>query len=54
MTTNPISESSDTLRTTKSERRKAEILKRCLINIMKCLRMCKKTPKDKKGDQNSI
>ena len=38
---------SDTMRTTKSERQKAQLVKRCVVNLLKCLRMCKKTRKDK-------
>ena len=48
MPTIPNSSSSDTLHTTKSERQKAEILKRCFINIFKCLRVCKKSSKNTK------
>ena len=47
MPTIPPSSSSDTLHTTKSERQKAEILKRCLINILKCFRLCKKSQNNK-------
>ena len=39
---------SDTMRTTKSESEKGEILKRCLINILKCFRVCKKSRMDTK------
>ena len=49
MPTIPNSSSSDTLHTTKTERQKAEILKRCFINMLKCLRVCKKTPKNTNG-----
>ena len=41
--------SSDTVRTTRSEAEKGEILKRCFINILKCLRVCKKTSKNTKN-----
>ena len=44
----PKTDSSDTLRTTETERKKGEVIKRCLINILKCLRLCKKSQKDKK------
>jgi hypothetical protein len=37
------SSTNDTMRTTKSEGEKAEILKRCVINILKCFRVCKKS-----------
>ena len=37
------SDVSDTLRTTPSERKKAQLIKRCVINFLKCLRMCKKS-----------
>ena len=49
----PKVESSDTIKTTRSERRKAEILKRCFINILKCWRMCKKRDKTQKNT-NSV
>ena len=39
------SPTSDTIRTTPSERKKAQLIKRCVINFLKCLRICKKTPK---------
>ena len=48
MVTKVKTESSDTIRTTATERKKAELIKRCFINILKCLRMCKKPRKDKK------
>ena len=38
------SDTSDTVRTTPSERKKAQLVKRCVINFLKCLRICKKTP----------
>ena len=38
-------ESSQTLKTTASEKRKAHLLTRCLISIFKIFRLCKKTPK---------
>ena len=40
------SDTSDTLRTTPSERKKAQLIKRCVINFLKCLRICKKTDKN--------
>ena len=46
--TNNDSDVSDTLRTTPSERKKAQLIKRCVINFLKCWRMCKKTSKDTK------
>ena len=42
-----ITDTSDTMRTTKSERAKGEILKRCFINMMKCIRVCKKSRNSK-------
>ena len=50
----PNSSSSDTLHTTKSERQKGEILKRCFINMMKCFRICKKTRKRKNAAEKNI
>ena len=49
MPTNTDSDTTDTLRTTPSERKKAQIVKRCIINILKCWRMCKKTPNSTKA-----
>lgn len=49
-----ISTTSDTMRTTKSEREKGEIIKRCFINMLKCIRVCKKTSKSKNKQENSI
>ena len=37
--------SSETMRTTESMKRRANVVARCLINIMKIFRMCKKTRK---------
>ena len=37
--------SSDTMRTTASMKRKANVVARCLINIMKVFRLCRKTRK---------
>jgi len=39
--------SSETLRTTASERKKAKLVQRCFINLLKCWRVCVKTRKDK-------
>ena len=50
----PNSSSSDTLHTTKSEGQKAEILKRCFINMLKCFRICKKTRKGAKATSKNI
>ena len=47
-----ITTTSDTMRTTKSEGEKAEILKRCFINIMKCFRVCKKSEMSTKKPKN--
>ena len=44
MPNNTDSDVSDTVRTTPSERKKAQLVKRCVINFLKCLRICKKTP----------
>ena len=41
------SESSQTLRTTDSEKKRAHVITRCLISIFKIFRMCKKTRKNK-------
>ena len=49
MPTKTDSDISDTMRTTVTERKKAEILKRCFINMMKCFRICKKTRKSTEG-----
>ena len=49
----PKVESTDTMPTTRSERRKAQIIKRCVINILKCWRMCKKREKTQKNT-NSV
>ena len=48
MPTKSNSDTSDTIRTTPSERKKAQLIKRCVINFLKCWRMCKKTSKDTK------
>ena len=40
-------DSSETLRTTESMKKKAHLFSRCLISIMKVFRMCKKTRKNK-------
>ena len=40
-------DSSETLRTTESMKKKARLFSRCLISIMKVFRMCKKTRKNK-------
>ena len=53
MTHIPKVESKDTIKTTISERRKAQIIKRCVINILKCWRMCKKREKTPKS-ANSV
>ena len=45
----PKVESSDTIKTTRSESKKAEIIKRCIINILKCWRLCKKPEKTQKN-----
>ena len=37
----------ETLRTTESMKRKANVISRCMINIFKIFRMCKKTPKNR-------
>ena len=42
------SDISDTMRTTKSERRKGQVIKRLFINFLKCFRMCKKSQRDTK------
>ena len=52
--TSDISTTSDTMRTTKSEREKGEIIKRCFINMLKCIRVCKKTRKDKNNQENGV
>ena len=44
-----VSQSSDTLRTTPTERKKAKIVYRLVINILKCFRICKKEPKREKN-----
>ena len=49
MPTKTDSDTTDTMRTTTSERKKGEIIKRCLINILKCWRLCKKTSKSTKN-----
>ena len=49
MPTKTDSDVTDTMHTTVSERKKAELLKRCFINMMKCLRVCKKTKKSTEG-----
>ena len=36
----------DTLRTSKTLREKAEVVKRCFINIVKCFRLCKSKKSD--------
>ena len=54
MPTIPNSSSSETIHTTKSETQKAEILKRCFINFMKCLRVCKKSEKNTKNTRKSV
>ena len=48
MPTNTDSDVSDTVRTTPSERKKAQLVKRCVINFLKCWRICKKTSNDTK------
>lgn len=47
------SDISDTMRTTTSERKKAEVVKRCFINILKCWRLCKKSSNDTKSAKES-
>ena len=40
-------DSSDTLHTTASMRKKANVVKRCFIDLLKCWRVCVKTRNDK-------
>ena len=39
-------ESSETLVTTDSEKKRAHVIARCFINIFKVFRLCRKTPKN--------
>lgn len=51
MTLTPNKDSSETLSTmdtTRSMREKAKAFGRCIINIIKCWKMCKKTQKGEK------
>ena len=53
----PDSKNSSTLtgmETTRSMKRKAKMLSRCFINILKCWRMCKKTKKDTKNPEKDM
>ena len=43
------SESSDTLRNTKTERQKAKIITRCIVNILKMFRICCREKDTKKN-----
>ena len=47
-------ESLTDMETTRTMRRKAKLLGRCLITMLKCFRMCKKTPKDTKEHRKDI
>ena len=47
----PPKRNSDSIITTPTMRRKAKMLSRCFINIMKIFRMCKKSKKHK-GNAN--
>ena len=42
---NPQTDSSETLRTTTSERRKGKLIARFFITLFKCFRVCKKHKK---------
>ena len=42
-------ESSSTIKTTASMKKKAKLLSRCFINILKCLTFCKKHEKSQKN-----
>ena len=54
MPTKTDSDVTDTMHTTVSERKKAELLKRCFINMMKCFKLCKKSRRDTKSEKNDI
>ena len=43
-------ESDSTIRTTATERRRAKLISRFFVNIMKCFRLCKK----KKKNENDV
>jgi len=45
----PNSESSSTLRTTATMRKKAKVVYQCVIDLLKCIRLCKKRPDVKKN-----
>ena len=45
----PKVESSDTIKTTDSMKKKAHILARCFINMLKCWKICIKRKKTQKG-----
>ena len=42
------------METTRSMKEKAKFVGRCLITMLKCFRMCKKTRKDKNKHKNDI
>ena len=44
----PVKRSSDSIITTATMRRKAKLLTRCFITILKCFRMCGKNKKNSK------
>ena len=53
----PDKSNSDTftgMETTRTMRAKAKFVGRCFITMLKCFRMCKKTPKDKERAQKDI
>ena len=45
------SDSSDTLRTTKTMREKAEVVRRCFLAWLKCWRICKNTKKTRQDSK---
>ena len=54
MENNKNDRSLTSIETTRSMRRKAQLVGRCFITMLKCFRMCKKTPKDTKEHKKDI